>query len=187
MISMLFIKRIILVLILSVAVSGFSDAIKHSGMEIMVNDPRLVNHEMVSEMLDWIDKNGPYAKLNDQTVDIRFANQAFMRAEWIRNGGKLKTDIYAMTTVDIVTRKVIVYLPIGFDWEGHREQTHLMHELVHNQQFTYYKDYNIDCHNDLEYEAYMLALIWFDDQEFDDDVFVEDRLTKLDSYADCRA
>jgi hypothetical protein len=167
------------------AVAGFSNAIKNSGMEIMVNDPSLVDQEMVSEMLDWIGENGPYARLKDQTVDIRFANQAFLKAEWKRNGGKRMTDIYAMTTVDIKTRKIIVYMPIGFDWEGNREQTHLMHEIVHNQQFVYYKDYNIDCHNDLEYEAYMLALMWFEDQGFDDESFVEDRLVKLDSYADC--
>lgn len=182
---MLFIKRLILVLILSVAVVGFSDVIKNSEMEIMVNDPRFVDQSMVSEMLDWIGENGPYTHLKDQTVDIRFANQAFLDAEWKRNGGKHITAIYAMTTVDVVTRKIIIYMPIGFDWEGHREQTHLMHELVHFQQYTYYKDYNINCHNDLEYEAYMLALMWFEDQDFDDDAFVEDRLVQLDSYADC--
>lgn len=185
---MLLIKRLILILLLTVAVYGFADSIKNHEMEIMVNDPRLVDQVMVTEMLDWIGENGPYTSLIDQTVDIRFANKAFMNAEWKRNGGKDRTiTIYAMTTNDIVTRKITVYLPIGFDWEGHRERTHLVHELVHVQQYTYYKDYNIDCHNDLEYEAYILALMWFNEQDIDDEVFVRDRLTKIDSYADCQA
>lgn len=185
---MLLIKRLILVLLLTVAVYGFADSIKNHEMEIMVNDPRLVDQVMVTEMLEWIGENGPYTSLIDQTVDIRFANQAFMNAEWKRNGGKDRTiTIYAITTNDIVTRKITVYLPIGFDWSNPREQTHLMHELVHNQQYMYYKDYHVDCTGDLEYEAYILALMWFLEQNIDDVAFVEDRLKKIDSYADCQA
>jgi len=183
---MLFIKRLILILILATMASAYSSTMKNRGIEIMVNDPSLVNHEMVSEMLDWIGENGPYPKLLNQTVDIRFANKKFMQGEWERNGGGIKLDIYAMTTLEIATRKVIVFLPIGFDWTSQREQTHLVHELVHNQQYTYYKDYNIDCNAELEYEAYMLALMWFGEQGFEDDVFVEDRLGKIDSYAACQ-
>ena len=170
---------------LALTVSAFSSAIHNNGVEIMVNDPRLVNHEMVSEMLDWLDKTSPYARIPGQTVDIRFGNKKFLREEWKRNGGSRAIDIYALTTVDIHTREIIVYLPLNFNWKGHREQTHLMHEVVHNQQYVYYKDYNIDCYADLEYEAYMLALTWFKEQNIDDEVFVADRLEKLDSYADC--
>lgn len=182
---MLLIKRLILILILATMASAFSSTMKNRGIEIMVNDPSLVNHEMVSEMLDWIEENGPYAKLLDQKVDIRFANKKFMQGEWERDGGGIKLDIYAMTTLELKSRKIIVYLPLDFDWTSQRELTHLVHELVHNQQYTYYKDYNIDCTADLEYEAYMMALLWFDDQGFEDDVFVEDRLSRMDSYTDC--
>lgn len=170
---------------LALTVSAFSSSIQNDGVEIMVNDPRLVNHEMVSEMLDWLDKTSPYARMPGQTVDIRFGNQKFLIEEWKRNGGSRDISIYALTTVDIHTRRVIVYLPLDFNWESHRDQTHLMHEIVHNQQYTYYKDYYIDCIADMEYEAYMLALTWFKEQNIDDDFFITDRLEKLDSYADC--
>jgi len=182
---MLLAKRLILVSVLAVTVTAFSKTINNADVEVMVNDPRLVNHEMVSEMLDWLDKTSPYARMPGQTVDIRFANKKFLIEEWKRNGGSRDIDIYALTTVDIHTRKIIVYIPLNFNWESHRDQTHLMHEIVHNQQYMYYKDYNIDCINDMEYEAYMLALTWFMEKNIDDVVFVTDRLKKLDSYADC--
>ncbi len=185
MTHMLFIKRIILILILAVSVHAIAASIHNRGTEIVINDHRLIDQELVSRMLDWIGKNGPYKKFPNQTVDIRLANQQFMNNQWKRGGGESGFTVYAFTSVNITTRKIIMYLPIDFDWSGYRGRTQLIHELVHVQQYMYRMDYRVDCVANLEHEAYMMALVWFKEQKIDDEFFVKDRNKWLDIYADC--
>jgi hypothetical protein len=153
--------------------------------EIVIYDPDLLPYKTAYVMLQWIERNTEYAFLPQRQLNLRYANDEFLRNEWLRNGGDPTKDVRALTTLNIHTREVIVYLPMDFDLNKHRDRSILMHELVHYQQYTHYKDYSVDCHNDLEWEAYMTALIWFTEQNIDDEPFVNDRLTKLDSYVEC--
>jgi len=160
-------------------------ALQNTPEEILIHDQSFVPHELVQEFLTWISNNSRYAILPHRVVNIRFANQAFITAEWIRNGGDPNTEAWALTTTDIHTREIIIYIPLSFDINNHRHRTLFLHELVHFQQYSYYADYNVDCSADLEWEAYYLALTWFIEQNIEDEHFRKDRLAKLDSYADC--
>lgn len=187
---MLFLKKLASVVILlwtlgSVTTVFGTLSLQDVPQEILIHDQSLVPHKLVHELLGWIGNNSPYTILPQRKINIKFANQAFITAEWLRNGGDPKISAWALTTVDIHTREITIYIPMSFDISNPRHQTMFLHELVHYQQYLYYVDYNVDCSADMEWEAYALALMWFLEQNVIDEHFVEDRTAKLDSYVEC--
>lgn len=193
MLSMQLTKRLINILVLLIALTAFTpifgiNVFQNRPVAISVNDPKMVDSFLVSSLLDWVAKNSPYAVLPHVVPDIRFANQTFMDQEWVRRGGDTNVvdeGIRALTVAVGPNRHVIIYLPLDFKWEDYHDRTSLTHELVHFQQYTYKIDLFVECIGDMEYEAYMLALLWFSEQNIEDLAFVEDRLKHVDSYATC--
>jgi len=113
---------------------------------LVVNNPELVNQEIVNSILDWIAAETSYPR-NDVIPDIRFANQAFMEKEWEKSGGDKNYKLAALT-VSVTSsgkRHVTTYIPIRFNWENHQHLTYLVHELVHLQQYIYYVDVDLKC------------------------------------------
>ncbi len=182
---MILIKLLIKVFIMTIFTSVVLGSIISKPTEIMINDTRLVKHEVVHSYLEWIATESPYSIIPSDSPDIRFANAAFMKSEWIRNGGEKNTSIAAMTVVTNQTRKIIIYLEIGFDWTNTRHLAFLLHELVHFQQYTYSIDINAKCDNVLENEAYIIELRWFMKQNVNDDIFVKSRTKQINETAEC--
>lgn len=185
MVSMMFIKLIIKVFIVAIYTSMVFGSFLFRPTEIMINDARLVNQDVVHSYLEWIAAESPYPIITPNNPDIRFANKAFMKKEWISNGGEYDISIAAMTVVDKNTRKIIIYLEIGFDWENPRHLAFLLHELVHFQQYTYSIDIDTECNNVLENEAYVLELRWFVKQNVNDDVFIKHRAKRINETSGC--
>ena len=142
-----------------------SSLIQHSMHEsgTPFSSPAGDQHEqMVEQLIDWIVANSDYKDFGHPRPNIIRANQAFMDNLWVElnNGAKASGTIGAMHVWSPLAddeNKSTIYIPIYFNINYDLDKKMLVHELVHHLQRWNGTIKTVECHNKLEYDAYMLS------------------------------